>query len=45
MNESNLHAGHMGNPSGSPDAETHFRHGTIPDEAPAVALLQKLACH
>ena len=24
-NESHLHAGHSGNPSGSPDAETHFR--------------------
>ena len=24
-NESHLHAGHSGNPSGAPDAETHFR--------------------
>lgn len=24
-NESHLHAGHSGNPSGHPDAETHFR--------------------
>jgi BolA protein len=25
VNESHLHAGHMGNPSGAPDAETHFK--------------------
>ena len=24
-NESHLHAGHMGNPTGAPDAETHFK--------------------
>ena len=26
VNESHLHAGHSGNPSGAADAETHFRH-------------------
>ena len=26
VNESHLHAGHMGNPDGAADAETHFRH-------------------
>ncbi len=25
VNESHLHAGHMGNPDGAPDAETHFK--------------------
>ncbi|KAK9822010.1 hypothetical protein WJX74_000220 [Apatococcus lobatus] len=25
VNESHLHAGHMGNPDGAADAETHFR--------------------
>jgi len=25
LNESYLHAGHMGNPDGAPDAETHFK--------------------
>lgn len=25
LNESHKHAGHSGNPSGAPDAETHFR--------------------
>ena len=25
VNESHKHAGHSGNPSGAPDAETHFR--------------------
>lgn len=25
VNESGKHAGHVGNPTGAPDAETHFR--------------------
>ncbi len=27
VNDSGKHAGHSGNPSGAPDAETHFRRG------------------
>lgn len=26
VDESHLHAGHMGNPTGAPDAETHFKY-------------------
>ena len=31
QDESHLHAGHSGNPSGSPDAETHFKVEIISD--------------
>ena len=31
VNESHLHAGHAGNPSGAPDAETHFRVEIVSD--------------
>jgi stress-induced morphogen len=31
-NESHLHAGHSGNPSGAPDAETHFRVEAVSEE-------------
>lgn len=30
IDESAGHAGHAGNPSGSPDAETHFRYSDLP---------------
>ncbi|CAL8467646.1 g7184 [Coccomyxa elongata] len=31
VNESNLHAGHMGNPTGAADAETHFKVEVVSD--------------
>ncbi|KAL0027538.1 hypothetical protein WJX77_009369 [Trebouxia sp. C0004] len=30
-NESHKHAGHSGNPSGAPDAETHFEYASFAD--------------
>ncbi|KAK9861499.1 hypothetical protein WJX84_009480 [Apatococcus fuscideae] len=32
VNESHMHAGHMGNPDGAADAETHFRVEIVSDE-------------
>lgn len=32
IDESHKHAGHSGNPSGSPDAETHFRVEVVSEE-------------
>eukprot|EP00241_Pyramimonas_parkeae_P008811 CAMPEP_0114233356 /NCGR_PEP_ID=MMETSP0058-20121206/5117_1 /TAXON_ID=36894 /ORGANISM="Pyramimonas parkeae, CCMP726" /LENGTH=102 /DNA_ID=CAMNT_0001344933 /DNA_START=84 /DNA_END=392 /DNA_ORIENTATION=- len=40
-NESHLHAGHSGNPSGAPDAETHFRVEVVSDEFSGKSLVQR----
>lgn len=39
--ESHLHAGHSGNPSGRPDAETHFRVEVVSDAFCGRPLVQR----
>ena len=40
-NESHLHAGHSGNPSGAPDAETHFRVEVVSAEFQGLAAVKR----
>ncbi|CAL5219542.1 g1394 [Coccomyxa viridis] len=42
VNESHLHAGHMGNPDGAPDAETHFKVEVVSSEFKGQSMIQ---CH
>lgn len=41
MDESHKHAGHSGNPSGAPDAETHFRVEIVSAEFAGKRLVQR----
>ncbi|GAQ90732.1 hypothetical protein KFL_006780030 [Klebsormidium nitens] len=41
VNESRMHAGHSGNPSGDPDAETHFRVEMISEAFEKKPLVQR----
>ncbi len=40
-NQSHLHAGHTGNPTGAPDAETHFKLRVVSDAFTGKRLLQR----
>jgi BolA-like protein 1 len=40
-NESHKHAGHSGNPTGAPDAETHFRLDIVSDQFEGNSLVQR----
>lgn len=41
VNESAAHAGHSGNPSGAPDAETHFRVEVVSEAFKGKTLVQR----
>ena len=40
-NQSHLHAGHMGNPTGAPDAETHFKLRLVSEAFAGKKLIQR----
>ncbi len=40
-NDSHLHAGHTGNPTGAPDAETHFKLRVVSEDFAGKRLIQR----